>query len=187
MTSSFLIFICLLIVIIIVNMKCILIVPQHKVFIIERLGKFYKLAPQGLNIIIPFIDRIKTKVNLNTHTLKIIAQPLITKDNQNASVETIISFNITDPVKATYEIISLEKGLEYVITTIIRDIVKEIKQVDIINSSEKIIEKLNEVLLDIENNWGLKISNIEIANLSSNSTSKDVQESVKNFNAIEEY
>ena len=113
----------LLVIILIIAFMSIKIVKQSEVYIIERLGKYHKIADAGLTIIIPFIDQVRSVVSLKQQTMDIPPQGVITKDNVTITIDTVVFYKITDPAKAVYEIQSLKKGIEYLAITTIRDIV----------------------------------------------------------------
>ena len=103
----------LLVIILIIAFKSIKIVKQAEVYVIERLGKFYKVADAGLTIIIPFFDHVRSVVSLKQQTMDVPPQGVITKDNVTITIDTVVFYQITDPAKAVYEIQSLKKGIEY--------------------------------------------------------------------------
>ena len=113
----------LLVIILIIAVKSIKVVRQSEVYIIERLGKFHKVADAGLTIIIPFVDRVRSVVSLKQQTMDVPPQNVITKDNVTITIDTVVFYKVTDPAKAVYEIQSLKKGIEYLAITTIRDIV----------------------------------------------------------------
>ena len=113
----------LLVIILIIAFKSIKVVKQSEVYIIERLGKFHKVADAGLTIIIPFIDHVRSVVSLKEQTMDIPPQGVITEDNVTITIDNVVFYQITDPAKAVYEIQSLKKGIEYLAITTIRDIV----------------------------------------------------------------
>ena len=99
------------------------VVRQAEVYVIERLGKFHKVADAGLNIILPFIDRVRAIVNMKQQTMDVPPQGVITKDNVTITIDTVVFFQIMDPVKSVYEIENLQKGIAYLAIATIRDIV----------------------------------------------------------------
>ena len=102
----------LLVIILIIAFKSIKVVRQSEVYIIERLGKFHKVADAGLTIIIPFFDHVRSVVSLKQQTMDVPPQGVITKDNVTITIDTVVFYQITDPAKAVYEIQSLKKGIE---------------------------------------------------------------------------
>ena len=117
---GFLIF--LLVVIAIIAFKTIKIVKQAEVYVIERLGKFHKIADAGLTIIIPFMDQVRSVVSLKQQTMDVPPQGVITQDNVTITIDTVVFYKITDPAKAIYEIHSLKEGIRHLAISTIRDI-----------------------------------------------------------------
>ena len=117
------ILIILLVFILVVAFKTIKVVRQSEVYIIERLGRFHKVADAGLTIIVPFIDKVRSVVSLKQQTMDNPPQGVITSDNVTITVDIVAFYKITDPAKAVYEIQSLKRGIEYIAITTIRDIV----------------------------------------------------------------
>ena len=95
-------FIVLLIVLIVLVCLSIKIVRQSEVYIIERLGKFHKIADAGLTIIIPFVDHVRSIVSLKQQTMDVPPQDVITKDNVTITIDTVVFYRILDPAKAVY-------------------------------------------------------------------------------------
>ena len=104
-------FIVLLLVVLILLFKSIKVVRQSEVYIIERLGKFHKVANAGLTIIIPFVDTVRSVVSLKEQTMDIPPQGVITEDNVTIKIDTVVFYQIVDPARAVYEIQSLKKGI----------------------------------------------------------------------------
>ena len=132
----------ILAIIFIIAIKSIKIVKQSEVYIIERLGKFHKIADAGLTIIVPFIDHVRSVVSLKQQTMDIPPQGVITKDNVTITIDTVVFYKITDPAKAVYEIQSLKKGIEYLAITTIRDIVGKMDLDETFSSRDVINEQL---------------------------------------------
>ena len=100
----------LLAVIALIAAKTIKIVPQSEVLIIERFGRYHKTAEAGPNIIIPFIDNVRARVDLREQTMDVQPQSVITRDNVTIRIDTVVFFQITEPRNAIYEIQNLENG-----------------------------------------------------------------------------
>ena len=113
----------LLIFILVIAFKSIKVVKQAEVYIIERLGKFHKVADAGLTIIVPFMDKVRAVVSLKQQTMDVPPQGVITKDNVTITIDTVVFYKITDPAKAVYEIEKLKDGIKYLAITTISDIV----------------------------------------------------------------
>ena len=103
--------------------KTVKIVPQKQAMIIERLGKFHRCAEAGLNIIIPFLDSVRDTLDLRERITPIEPQPVISRDNVTMAVDAVIYFIVIDPVRATYEVQSLQWGIEQLTLSALRNVI----------------------------------------------------------------
>lgn len=173
-------FLVLLIIILIIAFCSIKIVKQAEVYIIERLGKFYKVADAGLTIIIPFFDHVRSVVSLKQQTMDVPPQGVITKDNVTITIDTVVFYQITDPAKAVYEIQSLKKGIEYLAITTIRDIIGKMDLDETFSSREGINNQLRVVLDEATDRWGCKIDRVEIKDITPPADIRDAMEKEMN-------
>lgn len=156
------------------------VVKQSEVYIIERLGKFHKVADAGLTVIIPFLDRVRSVVSLKQQTLDIPPQEVITKDNVTITIDTVVFYKITDPAKAVYEIQSLKKGIEYLAITTIRDIVGKLMLDETFSARDSINDKLRSILDEATDQWGCKIDRVEIKDITPPADIRDAMEKEMN-------
>ena len=170
----------LLIIILIIAAMSIKIVKQSEVYIIERLGKFYKVADAGLTIIVPFLDHVRSVVSLKQQTMDVPPQGVITKDNVTITIDTVVFYQITDPAKAVYEIQSLKKGIEYLAITTIRDIIGKMNLDETFSSRDGINNKLRIVLDEATDRWGCKIDRVEIKDINPPADIRDAMEKEMN-------
>ena len=170
----------LLIFILVVAFKSIKVVKQAEVYIIERLGKFHKIADAGLTIIIPFFDHVRSVVSLKQQTMDIPPQGVITKDNVTITIDTVVFYQITDPAKAVYEIQSLKKGIEYLAITTIRDIVGKMDLDETFSSRDGINQRLRTILDEATDRWGCKIDRVEIKDINPPADIRDAMEKQMN-------
>ena len=170
----------LLIIIAIIAFKKIKIVKQSEVYIIERLGKFYKVDDAGLTIIIPFIDQVRSVVSLKQQTMDVPPQGVITQDNVTITIDTVVFYKITDPAKAVYEIQSLKKGIEYLAITTIRDIVGKMDLDQTFSSRDAINDKLRVILDEATDQWGCKVDRVEIKDITPPADIRDAMEKQMN-------
>lgn len=170
----------LLVLIIVIAFLSIKIVKQSEVYIIERLGKFYKVADAGLTIIVPFFDHIRSVVSLKQQTMDIPPQGVITKDNVTITIDTVVFYQITDPAKAVYEIQSLKKGIEYLAITTIRDIIGKMDLDETFSSRDGINNRLRVVLDEATDRWGCKIDRVEIKDITPPADIRDAMEKEMN-------
>ncbi len=170
----------LLVIILIIAAMSIKIVKQSEVYIIERLGKFYKVADAGLTIIIPFFDHVRSVVSLKQQTMDVPPQGVITKDNVTITIDTVVFYQITDPAKAVYEIQSLKKGIEYLAITTIRDIIGKMDLDETFSSRDGINNQLRVVLDEATDRWGCKIDRVEIKDITPPADIRDAMEKEMN-------
>ena len=170
----------LLVIIVIIAFKTIKVVRQSEVYIIERLGKFHKIADAGLTIIIPFLDRVRSVVSLKQQTMDVPPQGVITKDNVTITIDTVVFYKVTDPAKAVYEIQSLKKGIEYLAITTIRDIVGKMDLDSTFSSRDLINEELRAILDEATDPWGCKIDRVEIKDITPPADIRDAMEKQMN-------
>ena len=170
----------LFVIIVFVAYKTIKIVRQSEVYIIERLGRYHKVAGAGLTIIVPFIDRVRSVVSLKQQTMDIPPQNVITADNVTITIDTVVFYKITDPAKAVYEIQSLKKGIEYLAITTIRDIVGKMELDETFSSRDIINAKLRTVLDEATDVWGCKVDRVEIKDITPPADIRDAMEKQMN-------
>ena len=169
-----------LVLLLILLFNSIKIVREAEVYIIERLGKFHKVADAGLTIIKPFIDKVRSVVSLKEQTMDIPPQGVITQDNVTIRIDTVVFYQITDPAKAVYEIQSLKKGIEYLAITTIRDIVGKISLDSTFSSRDLINNKLRQLLDEATYKWGCKVNRVEIQDINPPEDIRDAMEKQMN-------
>src|SRR4029079_9753155 len=99
------------------------IVPQARAGIVERFGKYKASLPAGLNVVVPFVDRVRYMIDLREQVVSFPPQAVLTEDNLVVSIDTVIYFQVTDPVAATYEIANYIQAVEQLTMTTLRNIV----------------------------------------------------------------
>lgn len=141
------------------------VVRQSEVRIIERFGKYNFTAEAGLNFILPFADKVRAVVSLKQQTMDVTPQSVITKDNVTITIDTVVFYQIMDPVKAVYEIESLQKGIAYIAITTIRDIVGKMDLDSTFSSRDAINTQLRDILDEATDKWGCKVDRVEIKDI----------------------
>ena len=155
----------ILLAVIIFGFKSFTVVPQQEAYVVERLGRFHKVLNPGLNILIPFIDRIAYKHTLKEIPLDVPSQVCITRDNTQLTVDGIIYFQVTDPKLASYGSSNYIMAISQLAQTTLRSIIgrleldKTFEERDMINA--KVVEAIDEAAL----NWGVKVLRYEIKDL----------------------
>ena len=180
MSGTVIFFIILLALVLFIGFKTIKVVKQSEVYIIERLGKFHKVADAGLTIIVPFIDHVRSIVSLKQQTMDIPPQGVITHDNVTITIDTVVFYKITDPAKAVYEIQSLKKGIEYLAITTIRDVVGKMDLDETFSSRDNINDQLRVILDEATDQWGCKVDRVEIKDITPPADIRDAMEKQMN-------
>jgi regulator of protease activity HflC (stomatin/prohibitin superfamily) len=166
MMSGFMTFVLVLAVLgIIFAIKAIKVVPQQSAWIVERLGKFHAVLNPGLNVVIPFIDRVAYKHSLKEVPLDTPSQVCITKDNTQLSVDGVLFFQVTDPMRASYGTSNYIIAITQLAQTTLRSVIgkmeldKTFEERELINKS--VVSAIDEAAL----NWGVKVLRYEIKDL----------------------
>lgn len=160
----FFIFLLILVVIILLATH-VRIVSQSQAFVIERLGAYLTTWDVGLNILIPFIDRIVRKVSLKEQVLDFPPQPVITKDNVTMQIDSVIYFQITDPKLYTYGVEKPLSAIENLTATTLRNIIGEMELDHTLTSRDTINTKMRAILDEATDPWGIKINRVELKNI----------------------
>ncbi len=160
------------------------IIGQAEVMVIERLGRFHRVARSGLNILIPFVERAKsidvrffeadvsgikritagstTRIDLREQVLNFPSQPVITKDNVTINIDAVLYYRVADPQKATYAVQNLPYALETLTRTTLRNIVGEMELDSTLASREVINRRMREVIEEASIGWGVDVTRVEL-------------------------
>ena len=151
--------------VIIIALSSIKIIKQATVGVVERLGKYHKTAEQGINVIIPFIDRFRAIIDLREQVVDFPPQPVITKDNVTMMIDTVVYYQITDPFKVTYEISNAILAIENLTATTLRNIVGDLELDETLTSRDLVNTKLRSILDEATDKWGIKVNRVELKNI----------------------
>ncbi|MFC0530741.1 SPFH domain-containing protein [Phytohabitans kaempferiae] len=142
--------------------RAVRIVPQQRNFVVERLGRYQRTLRPGLNVLVPFIDSVRTKVDLREQVVSFPPQPVITSDNLVVSIDTVLYFKVVDPVRATYEISNFLQAIEQLTVTTLRNVIGSLDLEKALTSREEINRHLSGVLDETTGRWGIKVTRVEI-------------------------
>ncbi|MDV8023274.1 SPFH domain-containing protein [Rhodococcus sp. IEGM 1330] len=145
--------------------KSISIVPQAEAAVIERLGRYTRTVSGQLTILVPFVDRIRAKVDLRERVVSFPPQPVITKDNLTVSIDTVVYFQVTNPQSAVYEINNYIVGVEQLTTTTLRNVVGGMTLEETLTSRDSINGQLRVVLDEATGRWGLRVARVELKSI----------------------
>lgn len=185
-----------LVIVTIVQSLCI--VQQSQTVIIERLGRYYRTLTSGVNIIVPFIDRPRamnwrytitapngqtiarftsiSRIDLRETVYDFPRQSVITRDNVVTEINAILYFQITDPMRAMYEIQNLPDAIEKLTQTSLRNIIGEMDLDETLTSRDTINSKLRNILDEATNKWGVKVNRVELQDINPPRDIRDAME-----------
>ncbi len=178
--------------------KSVKIIGQAEVMVVERLGRFHRVARSGLNILIPFIERPRTldvryfesdvgglkrvtarstaRIDLREQVLNFPSQPVITKDNVTIDIDAVLYYRVADPQKATYAVQNLPYALETLTRTTLRNIVGEMELDQTLGSRDEINRRMREVIEEASLGWGVDVTRVELQAIE---PPKDIQQSME--------
>ena len=159
---AFGVLIVLAIIVIVANIK---IVPQAMVFVVERLGTYYRTWETGLHFKMPFVTRIAKKVSLKEQVVDFRPQPVITRDNVTMQIDTVVFFQITDAKLFTYGVESPMAAIENLTATTLRNIIGELELDHTLTSRDVINSKITTILDTATDKWGIKVNRVELKNI----------------------
>ena len=150
---------------IIVVAKSVALIPQAEAAVIERLGRYSKTVSGQLTLLIPFIDRIRARVDLRERVVSFPPQPVITEDNLTVNIDTVVYFQVTTPQAAVYQISNYIVGVEQLTTTTLRNVVGGMTLEQTLTSRDKINAQLRGVLDEATGRWGLRVARVELRSI----------------------
>lgn len=152
------------------------IVSQSQAFVIERLGAYLTTWEVGLNVLIPFVDRIARKVSLKEQVLDFTPQPVITKDNVTIQIDSVLYFQIVDPKLYTYGVEHPLNAIENLTATTLRNLIGELELDATLTSRDSINSRMRLILDEATDPWGIKINRVELKNIMPPAAIQDAME-----------
>lgn len=141
------------------------IVPQQRVGVVERLGKFNRLLTPGINILVPIIDHVRVYHDLRIQQSNVPPQTVITKDNVQVLIDSIIFYQIISPEQATYGISDYVNGVRNITTATMRQIIGKMELDETLSGREKISSNIRLALDEATEKWGVRIERVEVLDI----------------------
>jgi regulator of protease activity HflC (stomatin/prohibitin superfamily) len=138
------------------------IVPQARRYNIERFGRYQRTLQPGLNLIIPLVDRVNTRLDVREHVYSSDPKPVITQDNLVVAIDTVLYYQITDPRAAAYEVANYLQAIDQLTVTTLRNLIGSMDLESTLTSRETINTRLREVLDEATGKWGIRVNRVEI-------------------------
>ena len=160
----------------IVLFKTVRIVPQATVFVIERLGKYSRTLEPGIHLLVPVIDRVRTRTDIREQVVGFPPQAVITRDNLVVGIDSVIYYSITDPASAQYKIENVVIAIEQLVVTTLRNVVGGMQLEEALTGRDHINERLAAVLDEATGTWGGKVNRVEIRGIEPPPTIRDAME-----------
>ena len=152
----------LLVFIVVVVFRSIALIPQGEAAVIERLGRYTRTVSGGITLLIPFVDRVRERVDTRERVVSFPPQAVITQDNLTVAIDTVVTFQINDPARAIYGVDNYIVGVEQISTATLRDVVGGMTLEETLTSRETINRRLRGELDAATAKWGLRISRVEL-------------------------
>ena len=161
---SFILLLLALLVIVII-FRAVRIVKQSTAIIVERLGRFQAAYTAGLHFLVPFVDRVRNVMDLREQVVSFPPQPVITSDNLVVSIDSVVYYQITDPMRATYEISNYLQAIEQLTVTTLRNVVGSMDLEQTLTSRDQINGQLRGVLDQATGRWGIRVNSVELKSI----------------------
>ncbi len=138
------------------------IVPQARAGIVERLGRYHRTLQPGLALLIPFVDRLLPQIDLREQVVTFPPQAVITEDNVNVGIDSVVYYTIVDPKSVTYEVAQPIRAIEQLTVTTLRNVIGSLDLEEALTSRDDINARLRTVLDEATGRWGIRVNRVEI-------------------------
>ena len=146
----------------VVAARAVRVVPQARIGIVERFGRYHRTLEPGLALVVPFVERVRPLVDLREQVVTFAPQSVITEDNVVVAIETVIYFTVTDARAATYEVANPLQAIEQLTMTTLRNVIGGLTLEQTLTSRESVNNELRSVLDEATGKWGIRINRVEI-------------------------
>lgn len=165
MNINLIITVVLILIVVVMSISCVKVIQQSTVGIVMRLGRFHKKADTGIHFLVPFIDTLSRRIDLRERAEDFPPQPVITKDNVTIQINTIVFYQITDPVRYVFEIANPISAIENLTATTLRNIIGDLDLDETLTSRDLINSKMRVILDEATDKWGIKVNRVELKDI----------------------
>src|SRR5580700_9823834 len=166
----------LVILVVLAIVRSVRIIPQATAGIVERFGRYHRTLNAGLNVVTPFVDRLRPLIDLREQVVSFPPQPVITRDNLVVGIDTVIYFQVTDPRAATYEVANYITAVEQLTVTTLRNVVGGMDLETALTSRDQINNELRQELDEATGKWGIRVGRVELKAIEPPSSIQDSME-----------
>jgi regulator of protease activity HflC (stomatin/prohibitin superfamily) len=166
----------LVILVVLAIVRSVRIIPQATAGIVERFGRYHRTLNAGLNVVTPFVDRLRPLIDLREQVVSFPPQPVITRDNLVVGIDTVIYFQVTDPRAATYEVANYITAVEQLTVTTLRNVVGGMDLETALTSRDQINTELRQELDEATGKWGIRVGRVELKAIEPPSSIQDSME-----------
>ena len=159
-----------------VLIRSVRVIRQQQVAVVERLGKFRRTLDSGPHLLVPWIDRVRYMIDLREAVVPFPPQGVITEDNLMVNIDSVIYYQVVDPVRAAYEAQNYIQAIEQLTMTTLRNIIGGLDLEQTLTSREEINQKLRAVLDEATGKWGIKVNRVELRSIEPPATIRDAME-----------
>ncbi|GAB3440234.1 SPFH domain-containing protein [Streptomonospora sediminis] len=149
----------------VVGWRSVRIVPQAMYYVVERFGGYHRTLKSGFNIVVPFVDQVRERIDMRVQVFTFPPQPAITQDNLSVNVDTAVYIRVTDPYNATYRVASYSQAVEELASATLRNVVGGMDLEQTLTSRDEINSELRAVLDDATSEWGIEVSRVELKSI----------------------
>src|SRR5438045_203469 len=149
-------------IVLITLVRSVRVVPHQTMESVERIGKSSRTLTRGLNLLVPFLDKVRKKLDMREVVTTFPPQPVITSDNLVVSIDTVLYYKVVDSVRATYEIANYLQAIEQLTVTTLRNVIGSMDLEKALTSRDEINRHLSGVLDETTGRWGIKVTRVEI-------------------------
>ncbi len=173
---SLVIVVVLVLLVLVTLARTVRIVPQARAGVVERLGRYQRTLNPGLAVLVPFVDKLRPLMDLREQVVSFPPQPVITEDNLDVNIDSVIYFQVTDAKSATYEIANYIQAIEQLTVTTLRNVVGGMDLKQALTSREEINMQLRGVLDEATGKWGVRVNRVELKAIDPPASIKDSME-----------